>query len=82
MEKLLTPFIATIEDIQHPERVFEKSEGQPVAVFDGSDLVGYFVPAAAVHRVTYRYATKEEVLEVLEQGRERSQPILDYLKDK
>jgi hypothetical protein len=36
----------------------------------------------AMEAMGHRYATLEEVLEVMESTRERCQPVLDYLKDK
>lgn len=82
MDKLLTPHIATMTEMREPHKVLEQSGGQPVAVLKNSALVGYFVPAEAVEQVSYRAATQEEVLAVLDRRKDINQPILDYLKDK
>jgi antitoxin StbD len=82
MTKLLTPHIATMTEMREPHKVLERSGGKPVAVLKNSALVGYFVPAEAVQETESRVASREEVLEHLNNSRERVQPILDYLKDK
>lgn len=82
MDKLLTSHIATMTEMREPHKVLEQSGGEPVAVLKNSALIGYFVPAEAVEKVSYRAATREEVLKHLERTREKVQPILDYLKDK
>jgi antitoxin StbD len=85
MTRLATPNIATMTELREPQKVFDRAGGQPVAILKNSALVGYLVPAEAVQRVEqmgHRYATMEEVMEVIERTRERVQPVLDYLKDK
>lgn len=82
MTKLLTTHIATMTEMREPHKVLERSGGKPVAILKNSALVGYFVPAEAVQETESRVATREEVLEHLNNSRERVQPILDYLKDK
>ena len=69
-------------EMREPHKVLERSGGKPVAVLKNSALVGYFVPAEAVHETESRIATREEVLEHLKGGREQVQSVLDYLKDK
>ena len=80
--RLLTPYIATITEMREPHKVLERSGGKPVAVLKNSQLVGYFVPAGAVHASGSRYATMEEVMTYIERTRAQAQPVLDYLKDK
>lgn len=83
MTRLLTNHIATMTELREPHKVLERSGGKPVAILKNSAVVGYLVPQEAVEaQPEARYATMEEVLEVLEQSRERVQPVLDYLKDK
>lgn len=83
MTRLLTRNIATMTELRDPQKVLDRANGEPVAVLKNSKLVAYLVPAertgeAAGHRV----ATMEEVLSVIEERREVSQPILDWLRDK
>jgi antitoxin StbD len=83
MTRLLTPHIATMTELREPAKVFERSGGKPVAILKNSQLVGYLVPAEAAQGLEgHRYATRDEVMEYLEQSRERVQPVLDYLRDK
>ena len=82
MTRLLTTHIATMTEMREPHKVLERANGQPVAILKNSALVGYFVPAEAIAPQEHRVATMEEVMAHLEESRERSQPILDYLKDK
>ena len=82
MTELLTPRIGTMTEMREPHKVLERSGGKPVAVLKNSALVGYFVPAAAVHKTESRVASHDEILEHLKESRKRVQPVLEYLKDK
>lgn len=82
MTRLLTPHIATMTELREPQKVLDRANGQPVAILKNSSLVGYFVPAEAVGKADHRYATMDEVMEVMERTRAVAQPVLDYLKDK
>lgn len=83
MTRLLTNQIATMTEMREPQKVLDRAGGKPVAVLKNSQLVGYFVPAEAVTPPdTYRYATLEEVMAIMEESRDRVQPVLDYLRDK
>ena len=82
MTKLLTPHIATMTEMREPHKVLERSGGNPVAVLKNSALVGYFVPAEAVHETERRVATRDEVLGSLKRRKDVNQPVLDYLKHK
>lgn len=82
MTRLATPQIATMTELREPQKVLDRANGQPVAILKNSSLVGYFVPAEAVGKADHRYATMDEVMEVMERTRAVAQPVLDYLKDK
>jgi antitoxin StbD len=83
MTRLLTNHIATMTEMREPHKVLERSGGKPVAVLKNSQLVGYFVPEAAIpEEGQHRHVTREELLAYLAESRERVQPVLDYLKDK
>lgn len=82
MTRLATPQIATMTELREPQKVFDRANGQPIAILKNSALVGYYVPAEAVGRIETRVATMEEVMEVLTRTRAAAQPVLDYLKDK
>jgi antitoxin StbD len=82
MTRLATPNICTMTELREPQKVFDRANGQPVAILKNSALVGYLVPVEAVEKTEHRVATLEEVMEVLERSRDRVQPVLDYLRDK
>lgn len=82
MTRLATPNICTMTELREPQKVFDRANGQPVAILKNSALVGYLVPVDAVDQGGHRVATMEEVMAVLESSRERVQPVLDYLRDK
>jgi antitoxin StbD len=83
MTRLATPQIATITELREPQKVFDRANGQPIAILKNSALVGYFVPAEAMPDISgNRAATAEEVADSLRRRRAINQPVLDYLKDK
>ncbi|WP_434619643.1 hypothetical protein [Tabrizicola sp. M-4] len=82
MTRLATPNICTMTELREPQKVFDRANGQPVAILKNSALVGYLVPAEAVDQGDHRVATLEEVMESLNRRREINQPVLDYLRDK
>lgn len=82
MTRLATPNICTMTELREPQKVFDRANGQPVAILKNSALVGYLVPAEAVDQTEHRVATLEEVMESLNRRRAINQPVLDYLRDK
>lgn len=82
MTRLATPQICTMTELREPQKVFDRANGQPIAILKNSALVGYLVPAEAVGKVETRYATLDEVMDSMNRSRARVQPVLDYLKDK
>jgi antitoxin StbD len=82
MTRLATPNICTMTELREPQKVFDRANGQPVAILKNSALVGYLVPVEAVEKAEHRVATLEEVMESLNRRRDINQPVLDYLRDK
>ena len=83
MTRLATRNICTMTELREPQKVFDRANGEPVAILKNSQLVGYLVPAEYIENVpAFRYATIEEVQESLINSRDRVQPVLDYLRDK
>lgn len=82
MTRLATPQICTMTELREPQKVFDRANGQPIAILKNSALVGYYVPAEAVGKAESRYATLDEVMDSMKRSRSRVQPVLDYLKDK
>lgn len=82
MTRLLTNHICTMTELREPQKVLDRAGGKPVAVLKNSAVVAYLVPAEATGRAQHRYATREEVQEILDRTRAQAQPVLDYLRDK
>lgn len=82
MTRLATRNICTMTELREPQKVFDRANGEPVAILKNSQLVGYLVPAEAMPDIATRYATTEELTEYLARSRTRLQPVLDYLRDK
>ncbi len=68
-------------ELREPQKVFDRANGQPIAILKHSALVGYYVPAEAVGKADTREATLEEMMDSLKRRRAINQPILDHLKD-
>lgn len=82
METLLTNKTASLTELRDPRNVIKKAGGKPVAILNRNRLVGYFVPAAAVNKVSFELADPDEVDVAIAKSIAKNQPILDYLKDK
>ena len=83
MTRLATPQIATITELREPQKVFDRANGQPIAILKNSALIGYFVPAEAMADPgEIRRVTMAELRVQLAATRDKVQPVLDYLKDK
>ena len=82
MENLLTNKTASLTELRDPRNVIKKAGGMPVAIFNRNRLVGYFVPADAVSKISFELADPDEVDAAIAKRKDKIQPILDYLKDK
>lgn len=82
MENLLTNKIASLTELRDPKNLIRKAAGKPVAILNRSSLVGYFVPAEAVSKVSFELADAAEVDAAIAKRKDKIQPVLDYLKDK
>ena len=83
MTRLATPQLATLTELREPQKVFDRANGQPIAILKNSALIGYFVPAEAMADPgEIRPVTMAELRVHLAATREKVQPVLDYLKDK
>ncbi len=72
----------SITELRDAKKVLEKAGGQPVAILNRDQLIGYFVPAAAVEKISFSPAEKGAVSKLLRKRRSKLKPTLDYLKDK
>ncbi len=82
METLITNKTASLTELRDPGAVIRKAGGKPVAVLNRNKLVGYFVPVAAVEKVSFEAASHAEVLSAMDKRKAALTPTLDYLKDK
>jgi antitoxin StbD len=82
MENLLTNKTASLTELRDPKKVIEKAGDKPVAILNRSHLEGYFVPAAAVEKISFQAADSNRVSELLKKRRNKLDPTLEYLKDK
>jgi hypothetical protein len=82
MEKILTHKTVSLTELRDPTKVLANAGDSPVAVLNRNNVVGYFVPKAAVDRVDFEYADSAEVRKILQESIQEHQAILDYLKDK
>ncbi len=82
MQNLLTHKTVSMTELRDPAKVIEKAGASPVAVLNRNKVVGYFVPSAAVEKVSFEPAPEGAVLAALASVREEVAPVLDYLKDK
>ena len=82
VENLLTNKTASMTELRDAKKVVEQAGDQPVAILNRNQLEGYFVPAAAVEKITFAPAEKGAVSKLLRNRRSKLQPTLEYLKDK
>ena len=82
METLLTNKTASLTELRDPRNVIKKAGDKPIAILNRNRLVGYFVPASAVNKVSFELADPDEVDVAIAKSIDKNQPILDYLKDK
>jgi antitoxin StbD len=82
MENLLTNKTASLTELRDPKKVIEGSGGKPVAILNRNQLAGYFVPAAAVEKLSFEEANTSEVVDLLESRMKSVNSVIDYLKDK
>ncbi|MCI5109411.1 MAG: hypothetical protein MRY75_02570 [Marivita sp.] len=82
MARLHTNHICTITELREPQKVLARSGGKPVAIMKNSKCVGYLVPGEASLQEEPRDASTDEVMRYIEETRDQTQPVLDYLRDK
>jgi antitoxin StbD len=82
MKNLLTDKTASLTELRDLKKVIEKAGGKPVAILNRNRLEGYFVPAAAVEKISFTAADSKDIARLLQKRRSRIKPTFDYLKDK
>ncbi len=82
MARLLTTQIATMTEMREPQKVLARAGGKPVAIMKNSRCVAYLVPEDGIGEDESSPLTLDQLTEILNRTRKKSQPVLDYLKDK
>ncbi len=82
METLLSNITASLTELRDPKKVIEQAGDKPVAILNRNQLVGYYVPASAVGKISFEPAEEKDVLSALKKRKKALKPTLDYLKDK
>ena len=82
MHNLLTNKTASLTELRNPKKVIDQAGGKPVAIMNRDRLEGYFVPAAAVEKLSFEKSSPGDAVATFKQRRDKLQSTFDYLKDK
>jgi len=82
MENILSNKTVSFTELRDPAKVVAYAGNSPVAILNRNKVVGYFVPKAAVSQVHFERANSGQVQNILEESKQETQAVLDYLKDK
>ena len=82
METLLTKKTVSITELREPKKVLESAGSQPVAVLNRSNVVGYFVPVAAVEKLEYSAASDAELDTLMGSLDDNTRAVNEYLKER
>ncbi len=82
MENLLTNKTASLTELRDPKKVIDQAGGKPVAIFNRNKLEGYFVPTAAVNKLSFQAAEEGEATATFKHRANQLKSTLEYLKDK
>lgn len=81
VQKIKATKTASLTDLRNPMKVIEAAGNSPVAIMNRNKILGYFIPESQTH-TDFSYVSKEVFDEKLPEVLKKSQPVLDYLKDK
>lgn len=82
MQNILAFKSVGMTELREPKRVLEEAGDQPVAIMNRNEVVGYFVPASAVDKLTFDTVTNEEFEKVLSSRSQALAEGMAYLQDK
>jgi antitoxin StbD len=74
--------LVSVAEFSEPSKVIGKLKGQPVAIIDCDEMIGYFVPMSALCDRDAKVATKIQVESFLKEDLHKIDHVLEYLKDK
>ncbi|HPE59890.1 MAG TPA: prevent-host-death family protein [Thiolinea sp.] len=82
MQTLLARKSVSMTELREPAKVFAQAGEQPVAIMNRNQVVGYFVPSAAVTLSALETVSSEELKMTLQKRRPAINNVLKYLEDK
>ena len=82
MQNLLTNKTASLTELRNPKKVIKQAGGKPVAILNRDHLEGYFVPASAVEKLSFKAAEPGEAAGEFNKRKKELAATLEYLKDK
>ena len=82
MRKIPPKKAASAADTQNLKKALAESGGGPVAVTDRGRVTGYLVPQAGAGVTYFEYSDRAEIKRLLEENKDKHQPVLDYLKSR
>ena len=82
MKNLLTDKTVSLSELKDPKKMIKKAGDKPVAILNRNKLEGYFVPASAVHKISFELADPDEIDAAIAKSISKNRPILDHLKGK
>lgn len=82
MQHCRTKKTTSLTELHEPKKVLEQAAGEPVAILDRNQIVGYLVPASAVEKFSFETADSDEVMVACKKRQPALNQILDHLKNK
>lgn len=82
MQTLLAHKTISMTELREPAKVLSQAGGKAVAVMNRNQVVGYFVPTAAVDKIQFEAARSEDVEAILARRQSAIKGVLKYLEDK
>jgi antitoxin StbD len=80
MQTLLARKTVSITQLREPAKIFKQAGDKPVAIMNRNQVVGYFVPVAAVEKI--QFEATADIQATLARRRPFINATLKYLEDK
>ena len=82
MQAILARKTVSMTELREPAKVIAQAGNQPVAIMNRNQVVGYFVPTAAIESDSITTVTDDELTTILTKRRPAIAATLKYLEDK
>ena len=82
MQAILARKTVSMTELREPAKVIAQAGNQPVAIMNRNQVVGYFVPTAAIDPDRITVTSDEELTAILKKRRPAIAATLKYLEDK